>query len=204
MLWKKKSTIKWMWWYLYAKRLWGDDMLVFVYSMSWYLQSEYLLMFIITTLICKYQKHTGIFYVYVCMYILCQYKIIWKGHPNVDWPFTLSDLCCHTWKVLSAFVFQWWIKNANMCGCLFFIYVLMNYYSLLISLESCYLIHCVTFFSFPKLFPFFYPPNKYPDFLTICSSIFLLHWIFQDTEMPTWNPEPQAQLNKEPNSWVLL
>ena len=44
------------------------------------------------------------------------------------------------------------------------------------------------------------------DFLTIpsCSSIFLFHWIFQEAEILSRNPQPQAQQNKEPNSWVLL
>lgn len=109
--------------------------------------------------------------------LLCQMYVVTAGKP-----------------LLSAFVFQWnELKNIQACVHIFFLFMrFINYWS-----------HRVTFFS-PMKLTFFFSFSLSSNTPIFCFSIFLFHWMFQAAEMPTWNPEPQAQLNKELNSWVLL
>lgn len=75
-----------MWWYFYAKRFWGDDLLVFVYSMWWCFHSWYVLM-------CKYQQHTEMFYVYVYVWI---YSVDTKIEEELI--LLMINTYSHSWK----------------------------------------------------------------------------------------------------------
>lgn len=112
---------------------------------------------------------------------------------------------CLQYVMIFTFVFQCRIKNASVYVCIFFISVLINCCSIS---GAFYWIHRVTFFSLLRLFSFFsLSLFKYPDFLMLCSSIFLFHWIFQDAEnanMEPWTPGTIEQRGRTPEcfySW---
>ena len=118
--------------------------------------AEYVLMSVIAALVCKYQKHTEILYVCVCV---CMYSVITLIRGSYWW-LTLCQIYFVTIRrpLLSAFVFQWRIKHASVCLCIFLFMCLL----MAPSPESIWFIAWPSF-----LFPFF-PPSlslfKYPDF----------------------------------------
>lgn len=84
--------------------------------------------------------------------------------------------------------------NMQVCVCLF--HMSLNCCSIS---QVSFSIPCVTFFSLVKR-------SLSQNTLIFWSStlFFCAIWIFQDAVMPTRNSEPQAHLNKELQSWVLL
>lgn len=118
----------WMWWRFYAKSLWVDDKLVFVYS-TWFLH-------------CR-----------ICMCI-AGLKQIYLGDLLGEHILLLSFSCiiplwCQTYAGTTGkpplFVFQWRIKYASVCVCLF--HMSLNCCSIS---QVSFSIPCVTFFSLVK------------------------------------------------------
>lgn len=146
-------------------------------------------------IMCLLSQHFTCIYQNQCGNIQCIYALL------IHQPFILSDLCCHSWKasVICVCFPMNWIKNAIVCVCVWiFLFLFMCVLIITPSLESVtWFIAWPSFHSWSSFLSLF-------SFWMLCSSIFLFHWIFQDAELPTWNPEPRAQLNKELNSKVLL